>query len=171
MLFHKYYWKLWIYCISIAEQKYQLLLWWKKYLSYFMQALLHTWISLSLTIFTPSSKGKFSQHHPEILHVYTSWCTHMDQIKDQVKIYNKPISCCFIHYYHSFVFLPDWDILWDSLLHSHNLTKYYIKENHTNLKTSHISTEKRSKFASTALTLALITHLVIQHIWLNLHLW
>lgn len=46
----------------------------------------------------------------------------------------------------------------------------YSKRNDTNLKASHISTEKRSKFATTALTLALITHLIIQHIWFNLHL-
>ena len=44
------------------------------------------------------------------------------------------------------------------------------KTNDTNLKASHISTEKRSEFAATALTLALITHLIIQHIWFNLHL-
>lgn len=38
------------------------------------------------------------------------------------------------------------------------------------LQAGDIGTEKGGKFPTTACTLALVTHLVIQHIWLHLHL-
>lgn len=38
------------------------------------------------------------------------------------------------------------------------------------LQASDIGTKERSEFSSTACALALITHLVIQHVWLYLHL-